>query len=896
MQLPRNLFFLTVALLLVIAEAGCGGSPQPVVSQPVVSQLNISAGASLPTAKVNTAYSATLSAMGGTAPYSWTLAAGSLPAGLILSSIGTISGTPATNGASTFTVQVSDAAKTPQTATAQMSITVLSPLSITTASLPNGIMNEAYFAALLVTGGKSPYAWTISSGELPPGLSLSAAGGITGTPTAAGASAVTLQVADAESPAGKTTVQLEITIASPLQITTSTLGGGKVNSPYSAQLAVMGGINPYSWSMVSGELPTGLVLAADGSITGTPTNHGIFTFTVQATDGEPVPQIATAQLSITVTSLTITTTSLAVGTPSVLYVDSLTAVRGILPLTWSIQSGELPPGLSLSSVGVISGTPTASGTSSFTVQVADAESPPQVVNAELSIAINSSMQVTTQHYDIFSTGQDPAETLLTPANVNSTQFGKLFSYSVDGFVYAQPLYLANVNIPGKGSHNVVYVATEHDSVYALDADSNSGENSNPLWQVSFIDPAHGITPLSSEDVNCDDLVPEIGITSTPVIDTATGTIYILVRTKENGTFVQRLHALDVATGAEKLGGPTVIAAAYPGNGAGSSGGMIYFDSLENNNRAGLILSNNNIYITWASHCDLGAYHGWVLAYDRTTLQSNGVWAVTPNGQQGGIWMSGAGVSADVAGTLFLATGNGTFDTSGTLTDFGDSIVKLLQNGAQLSVGDYFTPFDEDWLYQLDGDVGAGGVLVLPDQPGDHVHELVQSGKEGTIYVVDRDQMGHYNPVDNSQIVQNIPHQIVSELSVPAYWNNNVYFGGASDHLKAFSLTNGLLSATPTSQSPTGLGFPGATPIVSSNGGVDGIVWALQTSARLNNGNEVLHAYDATDLSNELYNSAQNDTRDDPGPVVKFAVPIVANGKVYTGAVQQVSVYGIISQH
>ncbi len=499
--------------------------------------------------------------------------------------------------------------------------------------------------------------------------------------------------------------------------------------------------------------------------------------------------------------------------------------------------------------------------------------------------------VTTQHNDNARTGQNTNETILTPANVSSGQFGKLFSVAVDGYVYAQPLYVPNVAIPGRGVRNVLYVATEHDSVYALDADRVSQK----FWRASFIDPVHGITTVSVHDLTgCDAISPEVGITSTPVIDPSTNTIYVLAETKEQGQFFHRLHALDITTGAEKPGGPITIQATYPGTGDGSSGGILTFDPLKHLNRPGLLLSNGAIYIAWSSNCDVDPYHGWIMAYDKTTLAQKAVWVVTPNGQRGGIWMSGAGLSADAAGNLFVPTGNGTFEAMGNPTDYGDSVLKLALSGTTLNPLDYFTPYNEGNLESGDYDIASGGALLLPDQPGDHPHELLAAGKEGSIYVVDRDQMGHFNPVDNSQIVQNLTGQVRGIFAVPAYWNKNVYFAGANDTLKAFSLNGGQLSSTPTSQSSSSLGFPGATPSISANGTQNGIVWVLQTAARLNDGYEVLYAYDATNVNNELYDSTENDARDNPGAVVKFAVPTIANGKVYVGAVQQVSAYGLLA--
>src|ERR1700719_4716509 len=524
--------------------------------------------------------------------------------------------------------------------------------------------------------------------------------------------------------------------------------------------------------------------------------------------------------------------------------------------------------------------------------------------------------VTTYHYDNSRTGQNSAETLLTPSNVNATQFGKLFALPVDGAVYAQPLYVSNLTI-GDDTHNVVFVATEADSVYAFDADTNTGANSGFLWRASLIDTAHGAaidaTPVTASDVGCDNLVPNIGITSTPVIDLTTGTMYVEAKSKENGVFIHRLHAIDITTGDEKSPGPIVITATVNGNGDGSSGGQLTFGgsstggqlvALNQLNRPGLLLLNGTIYIAYASHCDLGPYHGWLFGYDAATFTHQSVFVTTPNGGLGGIWMSGAGLAADGNGSIYLATGNGTFDTDNVpATELGDSILKIALNNGSLNLLDYFTPFNESALNDADADLGSGGVLLLPDQPGSHAHELVAVSKDGIVYLVDRDQMAannnHYcnGCTSDPQIVQELQSVLGQTWSMPAYWNDTVYFWANDDRLKAFPLSNGLLSVTPSSSSMTSLGFPGATPVVSSNGTSDGIVWAIDSRSDgiegLSLGPAVLHAYDATNLANELYNSTQApNNRDQAGDGVKFTVPVVVNGKVYIGTSSEVDVKGL----
>jgi hypothetical protein len=525
-------------------------------------------------------------------------------------------------------------------------------------------------------------------------------------------------------------------------------------------------------------------------------------------------------------------------------------------------------------------------------------------------ALTSAAQtsVLTYHYDNSRTGQDTNETTLTLSNVNTNQFGKLFSQPVDGYLYAQPLYVPNLAIPGKGTHNVVFVATEGDSVYAFDADNNSGSNASPLWRASLLDTAHGAaagarTVDSSIDIGCGDLIPQIGITSTPVIDFGTGTMYVEAKSKENGAFVHRLHALDITTGAEKSPGPVVINAAVKGRGDGSSNDSLPFDSLHQNNRPGLLLVNGNIYIGFASHCDFGPYHGWVFAYEAATFSQKGVFVSTPDGGLGGFWMSGAGLAADTNGNIFAATGNGTFDAGHIpATQFGDTILKLALSGGKLSVVDYFTPFNQGRLNLFDIDLGSGGVLLLPDQPGTHPHLLLQAGKEGRIYLVDRDQMTAGNlhfcrtcatGRKDTQIVQEIPNALGGMWSMPAYWNGSVYFWGSGDVLKAYSLTNGMLSVSPSSTSTDSYGFPGAIPTISANGNTNGIVWSLKTDAYNSNGSSVLRAHNAGNVADMLYSSDQNSGRDDPAGAVKFSVPTVMNGKVYVGAAGRLSVYGLL---
>jgi hypothetical protein len=498
----------------------------------------------------------------------------------------------------------------------------------------------------------------------------------------------------------------------------------------------------------------------------------------------------------------------------------------------------------------------------------------------VSAIVQNYSGVFTWHFDNALTGQNLDESALTPTNVNAAHFGLAFTDDVDGYVYAQPLYVANVQVPGVGVRNVVYVATEHDSVFAFDADKQG----SALWQVSFLQPASGVTTIPSADTNCTDLVPEIGITSTPVIDPSTNTLYVLARTKQNGQYFARLHALDLATGTEKFGGPTTIS----GLALQTGGGTVSFDPLLSNQRTGLLLNGSNIYIGFASQCDNGPYHGWLFAYNAQTLQQSAGFSTTPDGAEGGLWMAGASASADSSGNVFIISGNGTFDANSGGHDYGDSFIRLNSN---LGVTGFFTPFNQDSLSSSDWDLGSSGAMLLPDQPGPHPHVMVGAGKEkpARIYVVDRDNLGGYQSGSDSQIVQTIPGSFSNGLfSTAAYFNGNVYFAATNDVLKSYTMNNGLLSTTPSSQDSITLSFPGSTPIISANGNTLGIVWTLERNSATNSA--ILRAYDAMDISKILYDSrAAGVTTAAP---VKFAVPIVANGKVYFGTQTKLVVFAL----
>lgn len=512
---------------------------------------------------------------------------------------------------------------------------------------------------------------------------------------------------------------------------------------------------------------------------------------------------------------------------------------------------------------------------------------------------SSAAQVTTSQYDNARTGANLSETVLTPANVNTKQFGKVFSFPVDGPIYAQPLYLPGVEVPGKGVHSVVFVATEHDSVYAFDAD---GKISEPLWKVSFANPEAGVTAVPARDVDCPFITPEVGITSTPVIDLQTGTLYVLARTKERkGTFssdeyVQRLHGLAITTGVEKFGGPVVIQASLPGKGAGSSGGQVKFNALRDNPRASLLLTNDRVYLTWASSCDVGPYHGWVMAYDARTLAQVGVFNASPDAQESGIWAGDTGPAADKDGNIFVATGNGTFDAASNGRDYGDSVLKLGWKSDRLDLLDYFTPYNQDGLNRNDKDLGSGGVVLLPDQPGSQAHALIVTGKGGVIHVINRDAMGKFHADDDSNALQELAAAPDEAFGAAAYWNGHVYYQFSHDVLKDFLVSNGRLSHDPVARSTTRFVDPGSTPAVSANGKKNAIVWVLSSRGwRSADRAAVLYAYDSTNVAHELYNSEQNSARDHAALATRFSIPTVVNGRVYVGTRSELDVYGLLAK-
>jgi Immunoglobulin domain len=561
---------------------------------------------------------------------------------------------------------------------------------------------------------------------------------------------------------------------------------------------------------------------------------------------------------------------------------------GAAPLTYQWQKNNAN----------ISGATSASYTTAATVaadtgttfRVVVSNSAGNITSNSATLTVNpaqaSSTDVTTYKNDLARTGLNPTETILTTANVNAKTFGLLRKLSVTGKVDAQPLYLSQLTVSG-ATHNVVFVATEHDMIYAFDADFGT-----TLWSTSV---AGGDSP--SDDRGCGQVSPEIGVTATPVIDRRAGphgALYIVAMSKDaQGKYHQRLHALDISTGAELFSGPTEISATFP-----NTSGQTTFDPGQYKERPGLLLLNGIVYLSFSSHCDQGAYTGWILGYQQTTLAQTTVLNIGPNGGGPSIWMSGGAPAADSSGNVYVLAANGAFETALDANgfpnhgDFGNSFLKISTVNNTLKVADYFAMSNEVSESGTDSDLGSGGALVLPDltdSGGTIRHLAVGAGKDSIIYVVNRDSMGKFNASSNS-IWQEISNALPGGIySTPAYFNNTVYYGAVSGPLRAFPISSAKLALSPSSETGIAFTYPGTAPAVSANGTSNGIVWAHE-----NTNPAVLHAYDASNLTNELYNSNQATAgRDQCGPGNKFITPTIAGGKVFLGTQNSVCVYGLL---
>lgn len=559
-----------------------------------------------------------------------------------------------------------------------------------------------------------------------------------------------------------------------------------------------------------------------------------------------------------------------------------------------------------STVGTISTgglyTPPATGSAMHTVVATNKANTAQTAAA--FIAATSYAGTYTFKNDTMRTGQNLNEVALTTGNVNQNQFGKLFTYTVSGYVFAQPLYVQGVNIPGKGTYNVVYVATEGDIVYAFDADNINGDGSTPLWETNFTNASAGITTVPASDVETGTDIPvQVGITATPVIDPAINTIFVLARTKVvSGTttsYVHTLHALSMTTGEEQSGSPVEISATVNGIGSGSVGGKVSFDGLRENPRPAMLVVNGTVYMAWASLEDITPYHGWIMGYNETTLQQVTAICTTPNGDDGGIWQGGGGIAADAEGNVFITTGNGTFDANVSGEDYGMSVLKYSATDGALSVSAYFAPYNQVALTGLDWDLSSGGIMLLPDQAGTYPHVMLAAGKGSSVYELNRDALGGYSATADQNLLT-VPAVIGqteegsgNRAGGPAYWQGQVFYAGSNTDPMQFSLQGSLISTIPIAQSTHKYGYPGGSPTISANGNTNGIVWIVQTDKYASSGNAILRAFDGANVSRELYDSSQDSSRDKPNAAVKFVVPTVANGKVYLGTETALDVYGLL---
>ena len=570
------------------------------------------------------------------------------------------------------------------------------------------------------------------------------------------------------------------------------------------------------------------------------------------------------------------------------------AASGTDPLSYQWQKGTTAIADATSASYTTAATTTSDNGTQYRVVVGNSMG--NATSNSVTLSVNTvtpgTADVLTYHNDIARTGQNLTETTLNASNVTSAKFGKLGFYPVDGLVDAEPLLASNVTIPSNGPHNVLIVATEHASVYALDADSGA-----TIWHTSVLKSGES----TSDTRGCGQVSPEIGVTSTPVIDRTrgpNGAIYVVAMSKDgSGNYHQRLHALDLALGTELFGGPVDIQATFPGIGDNTNGTSVVFDPAQYKERSALLLLNGVVYTGWASHCDIRPYTGWIMGYSESTLAQTSVLNVTPNGSEGAIWMAGAGLAADSSGNIYFLDANGDFDTNlnaGGLPsngDYGNAFMKVSTSSNQLAVADYFEIDNETSENGSDTDLGSGGTIVLPDLSdgsGHTLHLAVGAGKDSNLYVVNRDSMGKFSS-NNNNVYQELAGALPGGVwAMPAYFNNTIYYGSVGSPIQAFTITNAKLSTGATSQTANSFGYPGTTPSVSANGTSNGIVWAVENTSLA-----VLHAYNATNL-NELYNSNQaSNGRDQFGAGNKFVTPMIANGKVFVGTTTGVAVFGLL---
>ncbi len=861
----------------------------------------------------------TVSSKGPVPPAAASIGSLSPTSGAVGTSI-TISGTNfgATQG--TSTVKFNGTAGTP-TGWSATSITVPVPTGATTgnvivmvAGVPSNGVNFTVSAAtapnitsLNPTAGAVGTSVTITGTNFgaTQGTSTVSFNGIAGTPASWSATSITVPV-----PTGATTGNVIVTVAG--------VPSNGVNFTVSAATTP----NITSLGPTSGAIGTPVTItgtnfgATQGTstvkfngTTGTPTSWSATSIIVPvpagATTGNviaTVAGVASNGMNFTVTAgpaITVAVSPQRAGLTITQELSVMATTNDVAGVTWTASGGSFSSGTSLTGTAVTYTAPSSAG--SYTITATSVSD--NTKSSSSNIYVTNLSGVTTYHNDLARDGANTQEYALTTPNVNTATFGKLSSCPVDGAVYAQPLWIANVTVNG-AKHNVVFVATQHDSLYAFDADSNPCVQ---LWHSNLIDSAHG--GLSGETTvpsgvpgylvgkGYGDISPEVGVTGTPVIDPSSNTLYVVSKSVEAGTkFFQRLHAIDLTTGNEKFTGPANLSSSnitFPGSGDGGS--TVSFNPQTQNQRAGLALVNGVVYVAWASHEDTSPFYGWVVGFNASNLAITNILNVSPNTQDSGIWMGGGAPSADANNNIYLITGNGVFNAATGGKDYGDSFLQL---SGKLAVTSYFSPTDqESGEPGNDNDFGAGGAaVVLNLTSGTVKHLVVGGGKDGTLYLVNGDSMGGQGDANARQ------HFNISKAiyATGAFWNNNFYIAGVSGPLVSytFNSSTNLFNTGIASQSSSSFGFPGASPSVSSFGTSDGIVWALDnrnycTAQSPGCGPTVLHAYDATNLATELWNSSMVST-DAAGDAVKFTVPTIANGKVYVGTRSELSVYGLLN--
>ena len=800
------------------------------------------------------------------------------PAGTGMATV-VVSGLPSGVTVSPTTLSLAPGVALPLTLTAASSAAI-STATVTFSTTVNGqtASTQASLSVKAATAPSADFALAVSPGS----VSLVADGAT---------SSVSVQATSQNGFAGN--VQVAVT-GLPTGLTVSTpsftLNVGSAPAASNPTFTAATGMAPGSY--------TAVFTGSSGAITHTAS----LTITVTA---QPPSQQPDYSLAISPQSL-----SLTIGGAGQTVQLTTTAVNGFSG-TASVALSGLPTGVTASpaTVSLTPGTPQSitltaanSAQAGSASVVFTATSGSLTHSATLTLSVTTSgVNVTTYHNDNARDGWNASETVLTPQNVNFNGFGKLRELPVDGKVDGQPLYVSGLSVAGQ-AHNVLIVVTEHGSAYAFDADSGT-----QLWKVSAL----GANETTSDDHGCGQITPEIGITDTPVIDRMhgpNGTVFFVGMSKDaSSKYHQRLHALDLTTGAELAGSPTEIQASFAGSGYGSTSGMQVFDPGQYAERVGLLLMNGQLYLAWTSHCDEDPYTGWLMAYSETTLQQTSVLNLTPNGPstphfgdgEGSVWMSGAGLAGDTQGNIFFLDANGTFDATLSASgfpaqgDFGNAFMKVSTTGNVLAAADYFAAYNLQSESDADQDLGSGGAMLLPDQTdasGKTRHLAVGAGKDTNIYVVDRDNMGKFNASSNNAVYQELPDALSGGAwSMASLFSNTVYYAGQGDHLKAFPISNALLATTPASESANTFAYPGATPSVSSNGSQNGIVWAIENQ----NGAGVLHAYNTANLGTELYDSNQAANGRDHFSDNKFVPPMIANGKVYVGTTNSVAVFGLL---